>query len=104
LIQTETAIMPQPGIGICPKRYRGYDDEKRTKLGTQIETYWTWTGNSMAGQWAKKVLNVLRIATDMLLCAEDLGVIRECVPDRVGGMNILGLRVERWASRDGRCE
>jgi 4-alpha-glucanotransferase len=35
-------------------------------------------------------------ATDMLVCAEDLGAVPQCVPRVLQALGILCLRVERW--------
>jgi 4-alpha-glucanotransferase len=36
-------------------------------------------------------------ASDMLVCAEDLGDVPDCVPRVLADLGILGLRIERWA-------
>src|SRR5574344_738273 len=46
---------------------------------------------------ALKLLSVLANETDMLVCAEDLGSVPHCVPEVLSRLNILSLRVERWA-------
>ena len=43
------------------------------------------------------LLSVLQEATDMLVCAEDLGDVPRCVPRVLDGLGILGLRIVRWA-------
>lgn len=52
--------------------------------------------------WAdhgRALLQMMRETTSMLTCAEDLGVVPDCVPDVLAELEILGLKVERW-SRD----
>ena len=52
------------------------------------------------GLWeanATKLLSVLAKETDMLVCAEDLGSVPRCVPAVLKKLNILSLRIERWA-------
>ena len=52
------------------------------------------------GLWeanATKLLSVLSQETDMLVCAEDLGAVPPCVPAVLNKLNILSLRIERWA-------
>ena len=52
------------------------------------------------GLWeqnATKLLSVLANETDMLVCAEDLGAVPHCVPVVLKKLNILSLRIERWA-------
>ena len=46
---------------------------------------------------ATKLLTVLAKETDMLVCAEDLGAVPHCVPVVLKNLNILSLRIERWA-------
>lgn len=45
----------------------------------------------------KKLLSVLSQATDMTVCAEDLGAVPRCVPQVLSELRINSLRVERWA-------
>ena len=55
---------------------------------------------SQEGLWeqnATKLLSVLAKETDMLVCAEDLGAVPHCVPTVLKKLNILSLRIERWA-------
>jgi 4-alpha-glucanotransferase len=40
---------------------------------------------------------MLRGATDMLVCAEDLGDVPRCVPRVLAELRILGLRIVRWS-------
>ncbi|MCL2101082.1 MAG: 4-alpha-glucanotransferase [Fibromonadales bacterium] len=50
--------------------------------------------------WGKngyKLLSVLAKETDMLVCAEDLGAVPNCVPGVLQDLGILALRVERWS-------
>ncbi len=56
--------------------------------------------NSQDALWeqnATKLLTVLSKETDMLVCAEDLGSVPNCVPTVLKNLNILSLRIERWA-------
>jgi 4-alpha-glucanotransferase len=46
-----------------------------------------------------KHLAMLKDASPMLPCAEDLGAVPPCVPSTLAGLNILGLRVVRWTRR-----
>ncbi|MDR2593852.1 MAG: 4-alpha-glucanotransferase [Fibromonadaceae bacterium] len=49
--------------------------------------------------WGKnghKLLEVLSKEADMLVCAEDLGAVPNCVPGVLESLGILALRVERW--------
>jgi 4-alpha-glucanotransferase len=53
--------------------------------------------NALWEQNAMKLLSVLANETDMLVCAEDLGAVPPCVPTVLNKLNILSLRIERWA-------
>ena len=46
---------------------------------------------------ARRLLGFMREATDMLVCAEDLGVIPKAVPRVLTELGMLGLRIPRWA-------
>jgi 4-alpha-glucanotransferase len=43
------------------------------------------------------LLAMITDATDLLVCAEDLGAVPACVPSTLNALGILGLRIERWA-------
>jgi len=100
LIRTETGYAPAWYWHHSEAVWR-LDENKKTKLRAVIENYW----NGQEAPWrehGRKVLSAIAESTDMLLCAEDLGVIPECVPVVLEKLNILGLRVERWAASDGK--
>jgi len=48
------------------------------------------------GENGRKLLSVLSKEADMLVCAEDLGAVPNCVPGILEDLDILALRVERW--------
>jgi 4-alpha-glucanotransferase len=45
----------------------------------------------------RRLLSMLRNTTDMLVCAEDLGDVPDCVPRVLADLGILGLRILRWS-------
>jgi 4-alpha-glucanotransferase len=45
----------------------------------------------------RRLLALLKEATDMLVCAEDLGDVPRCVPRVLSELSILGLRITRWS-------
>ncbi len=74
---------------------------KRSRLRTLIEAYW----NGQEKLWrehGRKLLGAITKSTDMLMCAEDLGVVPACVPEVLEELGLLGLRVERWGDGSGR--
>ena len=46
---------------------------------------------------ARSLLSFMKDTTDMLVCAEDLGAVPDCVPSVLQNLGILGLKVVRWA-------
>ncbi|MCX7030219.1 MAG: 4-alpha-glucanotransferase [Spirochaetes bacterium] len=74
----------------------GLDDDRRRRLQdlfrerrTASERIWERRGRDL--------LAMVRDASDMLVCAEDLGDVPDCVPRVLADLGILGLRIERWA-------
>lgn len=53
------------------------------------------------GQTGRRRLSFMVEATEMLVCAEDLGVVPDCVPGVLDELAILGLRVDRWTHEPG---
>ncbi len=53
--------------------------------------------NELWADHGKKILSVMKDTTDMLPCAEDLGVVPDVVPRVLGQLEILGLVIPRWA-------
>ncbi len=52
----------------------------------------------------RKLLTMIKDATEMLPCAEDLGVVPNCVPEVLTDLNILSLKIERWLPADDKEE
>ena len=48
-------------------------------------------------QQGRTLLNFMKDTTTMLVCAEDLGSIPDCVPRVLAELQILGLKIIRWA-------
>jgi 4-alpha-glucanotransferase len=59
------------------------------ELEQSQDTLWAQTGTEL--------LEMLKNASDMLVCAEDLGAIPPCVPTVLKDLDILSLKIERWA-------
>jgi 4-alpha-glucanotransferase len=52
--------------------------------------------------WEKqgtRLLTMMQDTTDMLMCAEDLGVVPACVPKVLKELNVLSLKIERWTRK-----
>ena len=59
--------------------------------GQESEIIWEAQGRDL--------LEMITHATDMFVCAEDLGVVPACVPRTLHTLGILSLRIERWTRR-----
>jgi len=78
------------------KGFQSLSGEEKSGLGNLVsqcrresEESWESTG--------RRLLAILQGATDMLVCAEDLGDVPRCVPRVLENLGILGLRIVRWA-------
>lgn len=82
-------------------RSRGWeslDNHERRELQQIIDK----AGSSSEKTWEKegrKILKTLRNETDMLVCAEDLGVIPSCVPKVLRELHLLSLKISFWTRR-----
>lgn len=59
------------------------------RKGAESEEIWEAHG--------RRLLSFMRKSSRMLTCAEDLGVIPDSVPRTLESLDILGLRIPRWA-------
>jgi 4-alpha-glucanotransferase len=59
------------------------------QLASRQEAAWEQNGENL--------LRMMSSTTDMLVCAEDLGVVPDCVGPTLERLNILSLKIERWA-------
>lgn len=70
------------------------DDERKTlsvlidEAGAKAELAWEKRG--------RELLTMLKEASTMMPCAEDLGAVPDCVPRVLAELKIPGLRVPRW--------
>ncbi len=78
------------------KGFQSLSDEEKSRLHAMIdrrrresEEVWESRGRDL--------LAIIRGATDMLVCAEDLGDVPRCVPRVLAELRILGLRIVRWS-------
>lgn len=87
-------------------RARGFQslsEEEKSKLHQLIdsrrrESEEVWESRG------RELLAILRGATDMLVCAEDLGDVPRCVPRVLAELRILGLRIVRWSREYDKAE
>src|SRR5262249_7367784 len=93
--------------GFAPTWYWGrsaamsrLDEIKASRLRALFEEYWTGQ-DDLWREHGRKLLTTITQSVDMLVCAEDLGVVPQCVPEVLEELNILGLRVDRWSGIHG---
>ena len=77
------------------RAFRSLNGADAEKVSAQIHAYFDrqqdfWEANG------RRLLTMMYEETDMLVCAEDLGVVPDCVPKTLADMGILGLKIERW--------
>lgn len=76
--------------------FNNMTDEQRSRLRELCDA----NAGAQDDLWRKNALKLLSMmceTTDMLVCAEDLGAVAACVPGVLEELQILGLKVERWA-------
>lgn len=61
------------------------------------DTFFYRRHNNFWKEEALKKLPVLKDCSSMLSCAEDLGMVPDCVPEVLEKIGILSLRVQRWS-------
>jgi len=71
---------------------------EREKLQSLVSRYYR-SSETLWEQRGETLLRVLKETTGMLPCAEDLGVVPDCVPRVLNCLGILGLRIPRWTRR-----
>ena len=75
--------------------YKDLPEEDRHKLDTLYHRYFFEIQNELWEQEGRKKLLALKSCTNMLLCAEDLGMVPEMVEGMLDEMQILSLQVQR---------
>ncbi len=71
------------------------DDEKRGLDG--LVSQCGAASNALWADNARELLTMMKSDGSMLVCAEDLGAVPSCVPGVLGELEILSLKVTRWA-------
>ncbi|NNM67594.1 MAG: 4-alpha-glucanotransferase, partial [Spirochaetales bacterium] len=78
------------------RAYASLNNEEKWNFDRLIREH----AEASMGLWAeqgRRLLGMMRQTTEMLVCAEDLGSIPDCVPPVLQDLDILSLRVVRWA-------
>lgn len=74
--------------------YQALSDRERQALNRLYDDYYYRRNNDLWRRQAMLKLPRLIEATRMLACAEDLGMVPDCVPEVVGDLHILSLEIE----------
>lgn len=77
-------------------RYRSLGDTEKERF-EQLVAHAGAASNELWADHGRHVLSVMKESTEMLPCAEDLGVVPEAVPRVLQRLGILGLKIPRWA-------
>lgn len=75
--------------------YKDLPHHERQKLDTLYHRYFFEIQNELWEQEGRKKLTALKNCTNMLLCAEDLGMVPDMVEGMLDEMQILSLQVQR---------
>ena len=75
--------------------YQHLDTHTQVRLKEMYIDYYYKKQEHLWQQEALKKLPVLKKATDMLICGEDLGMVPACVPDVMEKLALLSLEVQR---------
>lgn len=78
------------------------DEATRAGFCRLYEHYFYQRHNAFWAEQAMQKLPALTVATDMLVCGEDLGMIPACVPEVMRVLQILSLEIERMPKQYGR--
>lgn len=77
------------------------DEQSRAAFDRLYEDFYYVRHNSFWEQKAKEKLPPLIQSTNMLACAEDLGMIPACVPNVLNDLHILSLEIQRMPKKYG---
>jgi len=96
LIETDNGrFAPAWEFRACTRYLDLPDEEKEAFEG--LVRHVNRVSEEMWEEQGRRLLSFMSNTVPMLPCAEDLGVIPESVPRTLSDLNILGLRVPRWA-------
>lgn len=77
-------------------RYSQLSGEERAAFEALVARH-DRQSNELWADHGRKLLHFMRKTTDMLTCAEDLGVVPEAVPRVLEELDVLSLRIPRWS-------
>lgn len=77
-------------------RYLTLTEGERDRFETLVARHES-ANNALWAAQGRELLSFILDTTDMLPCAEDLGVVPEAVPRVMGELGVLGLMIPRWS-------
>jgi 4-alpha-glucanotransferase len=77
-------------------RYQSLTESEKDRFESLIAARGA-DSNEMWADHGRRILEFMKNSAEMLPCAEDLGVVPDAVPRVLESLEILGLRVPRWA-------
>lgn len=77
-------------------RYQALHQEEQDRFERLVAREGS-NSNDLWAEHGRHLLSFMRKTTDMLTCAEDLGVVPEAVPRILGELDVLSLRIPRWS-------
>ncbi|RED97977.1 4-alpha-glucanotransferase [Marinoscillum furvescens] len=90
-----------PRIGMhSTYSYQELDDYTKQRLDDLYNHYFYHRHNDFWRESAMQKLPMLKEATDMLICGEDLGMVPACVPGVMDELQILSLAIQRMPNDD----
>jgi 4-alpha-glucanotransferase len=99
----DRALMPMPDGTLATtwtyrecSRYRELGDDERGRFEA-LAAGCAERSNTLWAEHGRRLLRFMRDTTDMLTCAEDLGVVPEAVPRVLKELDVLSLRIPRWS-------
>lgn len=78
------------------RAYRSLSEEEKSTIGALFNE----KDRLSEDRWEERGRDLLRFmknTTEMLVCAEDLGVVPKCVPRALKELSILSLKIPRWS-------
>ena len=81
--------------------YKHLDHDLQQKLDSLYQRYFFGMQDELWKEVGQKKLNALQLNTNMLLCAEDLGMVPDFVENVLKGREILSLQVQRMPKKIG---
>lgn len=96
-LEGETVYHPRFNVGKT-KSFQYLSDGEQNAISALYNDYFFKRQDAFWAANAMEKLPVILNATDMLICAEDLGMVPDCVPHVLNHLGITALKVQRMPS------